>query len=78
MIFNDRRANARALKAAQGPSLATSNKKWESTHNSIERAKVDREAKWGSSASAGSRKESYSRAAKYIENGPRMNKKASK
>ena len=47
MLFNDRRqakTNARALKKAQGPSLATPAKKLEATKNMRERYNVKAEA----------------------------------
>ena len=50
MLFNDRRANKRALKAANGPSLASMENANTAQHNSWERHDVNMEAKYGRSS----------------------------
>ena len=64
MLFNDRRqakTNARALKKAQGPSLASPEKRLEATKNMRERYDVKAEADYFTAGS--SRRERYAKAA---------------
>lgn len=64
IFFNDRRANKRALKKANGPSLASNKNKIEAVTNKIlERDNVHFEA----NRMDGTRKEKYAAAAKSVE-----------
>ena len=63
MDFNDRRA----LKAAQGPSLASPMRKRQAAKGAKERLDVRLEAGWGESSKAGNRKARFAAATNKIE-----------